>query len=81
MTPLSRRKTKLTFLTADVIREKGRYRQVVVEAHPEHLTVRLQGLRTAFSASWGGIYQIAAANAARELVAAKKAAKKQRGGR
>jgi hypothetical protein len=81
MRSLSQRKTRLTFQTSDVIREKGKLRAVIVEAHPGYCSVRLAGLRSSFSISYGGIYQFAAKCAASELLAAKKAAKKQRGGR
>jgi hypothetical protein len=79
MTPLSKRKSRLQFMTDDVVREKGKLRQVIVEAHPGYCSVRLSGLRSGFSISYGGIYAFAARRAAEQLLAAKKAAKKKGG--
>lgn len=76
MTALRARKSRLTFETADLQREAGRYRPVVIEAEPEACIVRLKGTRTRLAVSWAGIYQYAAKCEAdrirREKVAAKK---------
>jgi hypothetical protein len=60
MTALEQRKTRLTFETADGIRETGRYRAVVVEAEPESAIFRLKGTRHRIRVSWAGLYQFAA---------------------
>jgi hypothetical protein len=76
MTPLSKRKTKLSFSTADEVRERGRYRQVIIEAHPGYATVRLQGMRTGFDVSYAAIYSLAVKQALAAERAAKAAKKK-----
>jgi len=77
VTALLARKTRLTFETADTIRERGKLREVVVEAHPGYAVIRLKNTRKRFELSWGGMYQIAAKleadNVRREKAAAKKA--------
>ena len=59
MTELSKRKSKLVFETADEMREHGRYRPIVAEPHPFHMSVRLKGLKTSYDVSWAAIYQLA----------------------
>jgi hypothetical protein len=78
MTQLSKRKTRLVIESSDVVRERGRSREVVIEAQPYVAMVRLKGTRTAFPISYAAIYHAAARLAAAEKLAAKKAAKKGR---
>jgi hypothetical protein len=59
MTRLTARKTKLTFESADLVREQGRFREVVVEARPEYAILRLKGLRTGYSVPWSAIWSMA----------------------
>jgi hypothetical protein len=80
MTPLSKRKTRLSFITADEVREQGRYRQVIIEAHPGYAVIRLHGLRRAFTLTYGAMYQFSVRQAV-EQARREKAAKKQRGAR
>jgi hypothetical protein len=60
MKALADRKTKLIFETSDQVRERGAYRQVVVEARPSYAVLRLKGLRTSFQLCYGTAYQMAA---------------------
>jgi hypothetical protein len=76
MTRLSKRKTRLVITTEDLVRERRKLREVVVEAHPHHAEVRLLGLRKSYVISWAGIYNLAVRNAVEKERAAKKAAKK-----
>lgn len=77
MTKLSARKTKLVFCTADEVRERGKYRQVVIEAHTLCCTVRLQGMRKGYLITYGAIYSLAVKQAlAAEREAKKKARRK-----
>ena len=48
MTSLEKRITKLKFTTASESRERGKYRKITVEAHPDFMVLRLSGLRTPF---------------------------------
>lgn len=75
MTSLANRVTKLRFATEDTVREKGKYRAVVVEANTTFARVRLQGLHTGFDITWGQIWSLAAKLEARR-VREEKAAKK-----
>ena len=59
MTHLKERKTRLIFTSADTIFETGQHREVVVEAHPLHATLRLKGLRRGFDVPWSAIWGMA----------------------
>lgn len=76
MTRLDRRKSKLTFVTSDAVRERGRLREVVYEFTPRYALVRLSGLRTAFPITHAAIYSAAVKLAVAEKRAAKKAGRK-----
>lgn len=76
MTNLRTRKTRLVFETENEVRERGKYRAVVIEATPYIAMVRLKGTRTAFPISYAAIYHAAARIAAEEARRAKKAGRK-----
>jgi hypothetical protein len=78
MTDLTHRITKLRFITAEEVREKGRYRKICVEAEPMCAIIRLVGLRTAYSIPWAAIHSLAV-KAAVAAEKAEKAAKKKAG--
>lgn len=77
---LEQRKTKLSFQTGDVVRERGKLRQVVIEAHPLYAEVRLSGLRSKYLIPWSAIHGAAVKMyveaARREKAAAKKQARR-----
>jgi hypothetical protein len=79
MTPLSKRKTRLTFITADEVYECGKRRAVIIEAHPGYALVRLQGLRTAYTVPYAAVYSLAVKQAL-SAERREKAAKKKIGG-
>ena len=72
MSNLGKRKTRLVFTTCDTVRERGKLREVVIEAQPYYCIVRLAGMRTSFEISYATIYQTAARVAAERARAAKK---------
>jgi hypothetical protein len=78
MTALSQRKSKLTFETGDTVRERGRSREIIIEAENTFAYVRLKGTRTRFMIEWSAIYsaaaKLAAAQRRREKLAGKRAA-------
>lgn len=76
MSNLETRKTRLVFTTCDAVRERGRLREVVLEAQPYIALVRLKGTRTSFPISYAAIYHQAAKIAAAERRAEKKANRK-----
>lgn len=78
MTSLDKRKTKLTFQTCDVVRERGRLREVVIQAEPYYARVRLAGTRTTFEISYAAIYQAAARIAAERKRAEKKKTREEK---
>lgn len=80
MTALDQRKTKLIFETAALVRERGKCRNVVIEALPLCAVVRLKGTRTSYAIDYAAIYHHAARIRAefvrREKAKAKKAGRK-----
>ena len=78
MTALTERKTRLTFATADCTRERGRLREVIIEAQPYLCVVRLKGTRRRLEISWAGIYNAACKLAAEKARAERNEARKKR---
>lgn len=76
MTSLNKRKSRLIFETCDIVRERGRYREVVVEAHPMCAHVRLKGMRSGFDIPWSAIWAMAAKAEAERIRREKKVGKK-----
>jgi hypothetical protein len=76
VTSLDKRKTRPVFTTCDTVRERGRLREVVIEAQTHFALVRLAGMRTAFPISYAAIYQCAAKIQAERKRAEKKARKR-----
>lgn len=76
MTKINERKTRLVIETSDTVREHGRYREVIVEAHPLHATVRLKGMRTAYTIDWASVWSMAVKAEAERVRREKKAGKK-----
>jgi hypothetical protein len=76
VTALSQRKSKLIFETGDTVRERGRRREVIIEAEDTYAFVRLKGTRTRFMIEWSAIYtaaaKLAAAQQRREKLGGKK---------
>jgi hypothetical protein len=56
---LSERKTRLIFETGDIVFERGRWRQVIVEARPTEATIRLKGMRASYVIDYASIYSLA----------------------
>ncbi len=77
MTDLTVRTTRLRFRTSEEIRERGKYRKVVVEGRPGYAILRLEGMRSSFELPWGSIYSLAVKAKVASDRAEKKAAKKK----
>lgn len=76
MTSLEKRKSQLRIMTSDTVFDRGRRREVVIEAHPHYAVVRLKGMRSGFEISYAGIYNLAVKNhMAQERAAKKRGAK------
>ena len=75
---LSKRKTRLTFITNSTARYRGKEREIVIEVFPEHAAVRLLGTRTRYEVSWRGVFDLAAEIYARREREARKAARAAR---
>ena len=64
MTRLASRKSRLLIETSDMVRERGKLREVILEPHPYTVVVRLKGMRQRYEVSYAGIYNLAARLAA-----------------
>lgn len=73
MTSLAKRRTKLIIETSETIRERGKYREIIMEAHPYHISVRLKGMRQSFDVSCASIYNLAVKQTVDKARAEKKA--------
>jgi hypothetical protein len=81
MTSLAKRKTRFIFTTCDIVRERGKLREIVIEAHTHSATVRLLGMRRGYEISYASIYNLAVQKHVEQQRAAKKAARKEKGRR
>jgi hypothetical protein len=79
MTALKDRKTRLAFTTEDTIRYRRALRRVVVEVDRHGMCgfVRLEGTRTRFPFSFGGLYDYAVKNAVARAKAEKAKGRKK----
>lgn len=60
MTRISQRKSKLRFVTDAEVRQRGKFRPLVVEAENGFVgSVRLLGTRTKYEFSWQGLHDYA----------------------
>ena len=77
MTDLTIRATRLRFRTVCEVKQRGKYRKIVVEAKPDYALVRLEGMRFAYTIPWDFVWslgaKISARNAAAEKLAKRKA--------
>lgn len=78
MKKLASAKTRTIFETSGNLKERGRWRQIIIEAHPQHGLVRLKGTRRALLFSWEGLYIHCAKLEADRVRAEKQAARKAR---
>ena len=60
MKKIAERKSRLSFITNQVARYRGKDREIVIEVFPEHAAVRLLGTRTRYEVSWRGVFDLAA---------------------
>ena len=60
MKKIAERKSRLSFITNQTARYRGREREIVIEVFPEHAAVRLLGTRTRYEASWRAFFDLAA---------------------
>lgn len=78
MTALDQRKSQLRFTTCCEVRERGKWRPVIVECSPAGMIceVRLQGLRSRFPISFETIYRTAQRIEAERVRAEKRKARR-----
>ena len=67
MAYLIEHKTKVIYVTASSVNQKGKKLKIVVESRPEFAIVRLAGARGEFPISWKMIYEAAMRHHAENL--------------
>ena len=78
MRKIAERKSRLSFITNQVARYRGKEREIVIEVFPEHAAVRLLGTRTRYEVSWRGVFDLAAEIFARQEKEARKSERRTR---
>lgn len=74
MTRMSDRKRRLCVEFSETVRERGKYREVIMEFSPWGVEVRLKGLRSSYPISAAGIFN----HAVRLAVEKKRQEKKEK---
>lgn len=59
MTNLAERTTRLRFATSEEVRQRGKYRKIVVEARPQRCILKLAGMRQSVELPWEAIWSLA----------------------
>ena len=52
-------KARILFVTASVVKESGKTREVVVESRPQYAVIQLKGSRERYSIAWEAVYELA----------------------
>lgn len=59
MTNLRERRTKCILESDDAVREAGQYRNVIIECHPTHMTVKLKRMRKSYDIPYSAVWSMA----------------------
>lgn len=76
MTSLAKRKSKLSVEFSDTVRERGKWREIVMDFNPYGVKVRLKGMRSSYEMSAGGVYNFVVRAAVERVRSEKKARKR-----
>ena len=79
MSKLCERKSRLVAEFSETIRERGRFREIVVQLSPYNIKVKLKGTRSWYDLSPASCYNLAVAKEVAKQRALKAEAKKARG--
>jgi hypothetical protein len=59
MAYLIERKAQVLYITASLVKDKGKRRKIVIESRPEYAVITLQGLKEEFPISWEHLFEAA----------------------
>ena len=79
MAALLDRKTRVIFVTASLMKQNGKAREIVVESRPQYAVVQLNGSKERYSVAWEAIYELAKKRHAQNLRMEARAQKKPLG--
>ena len=52
-------KVQVLYITASLVKDKGKRRKIVIESRPEYAVITLQGLKEQFPISWEHLFEAA----------------------
>ena len=67
MAYLIERRAQVIYITASLVKEKGKRRKIVIESRPEFAIVTLQGLKGQYPISWEQLFEAARRHHAKNL--------------
>jgi hypothetical protein len=67
MAYLIERKAQVLYITASLVKDKGKRRKIVIESRPEYAVITLQGLKEEFPISWEHLFEAARRHHAENL--------------
>ena len=67
MAYLIERKAQVLYITASLVKDKGKRRKIVIESRPEYAVITLQGLKEQFPISWEHLFEAARRHHAEKL--------------
>jgi hypothetical protein len=59
MAYLIERKAQVLYITASLVKDKGKRRKIVIESRPEYAVITLQGQKEKYPILWEHLYQTA----------------------
>ena len=59
MAYLIERRAQVLFVTASLVKEKGRRHKIVIESRPEYAVITLQGIKEQYPICWEAIFEAA----------------------
>ena len=67
MAYLIERKAQVLYITASLVKDKGKRRKIFIESRPEYAVITLQGLKEEFPISWEHLFEAARRHHAENL--------------
>ena len=59
MAYLIERKAQILYISASLVKDKGKRRKIVIESRPEYAVITLQGLKEEYPISWEHLFEAA----------------------
>ena len=59
MAYLIERRAQILYISASLVKDKGKRRKIVIESRPEYAVITLQGLKEEYPISWEHLFEAA----------------------